>query len=76
MRREFPLYFHIEAPVKDKGPPGCDVILPRESESFYLLLNFENDDSGLVAKMLCRRWTDSASFHFSHFYRHRHHSVS
>ncbi len=28
--------------------------LPRESESFYLLLNFENDDSGLSVKMLFR----------------------
>ncbi len=28
--------------------------LPRESESFVLLLNFENDDSGLAVKMLFR----------------------
>jgi hypothetical protein len=28
--------------------------LPRESESFYLLMNFENDDSGLAVKMLFR----------------------
>jgi hypothetical protein len=28
--------------------------LPKESESFYLLLNFENDNSGLTIKMLFR----------------------
>jgi hypothetical protein len=28
--------------------------LPKESESFYLLLNFENDNSGLRVKMLFR----------------------
>jgi hypothetical protein len=28
--------------------------LPRESESFYLLLNFENDGIGLAVKMLFR----------------------
>ena len=39
--------------------------LPRESESFYLLLNFENDDSKLAVKMLFRLRTDSPSFHFS-----------
>jgi hypothetical protein len=26
--------------------------LPRESESFYILLNFENDGIGLAVKML------------------------
>jgi hypothetical protein len=28
--------------------------LPRESESFYLLLNFENDGIGLAVKMVFR----------------------
>jgi hypothetical protein len=50
--------------------------LTRESESFYLLLNFENDGIGQAVKMVFRWRTDSASFHFiPSFYRYRHHSV-
>jgi hypothetical protein len=30
------------------------MLLPREAETFDLLVNFENDDSGLAVKMLFR----------------------
>jgi hypothetical protein len=41
-----------------------------------ILLNVENDDSGLAVKILFRYQTDSVSFLFSpSFYCLRHHSV-
>ncbi len=44
--------------------------------SKLLFLPQQNDDSGLVVKMLLRQRTDSASFHLvRNFYRHHHHSV-
>jgi hypothetical protein len=45
---------HIEAPVREGGPFGSEDRLPRESESFYPLLKFENDDSRLAVKMVFR----------------------
>jgi hypothetical protein len=50
--------------------------LPMESESFYPLSNFENDDSGLAVK--CYSVSGLIPLVFTsvrHFYRHRHHSV-
>ena len=42
--------------------------LPRESKSYYLLLNFENDNSGLAVKILFCQRSDSANFHFSPYF--------
>ncbi len=45
--------------------------LPEESESFYLLLNFEHDDSGVAVKMLFHSGLIPLVFisfnHFHHF---------
>jgi hypothetical protein len=35
-----------------EGLLALKMSLTKESESFYLLLNFENDNSGLTVKML------------------------
>ncbi len=47
------------------GHPHPNPLFVCGSESFYLLLNFENDNMGLSVKMFFCWRTDSASFHFS-----------
>jgi len=50
--------------------------LPRESESFYLLLNFDYADSGLAVKMFSASGLILIIFiSVRHFYCHRHHPV-
>jgi hypothetical protein len=41
MRVSLHKHRHIEAPVREEGPLGSDIVFARESETFYLLLNFE-----------------------------------
>jgi hypothetical protein len=41
MRVSLHKHGHIEAPVREEGPLGSDVVFARESDTFYLLLNFE-----------------------------------
>ncbi len=54
MRVSLHKHEHIEAPVEREVLLALMLSLPTESESLFLLLNFENDYSGLAVKILLR----------------------